>query len=116
MHNNGLVKFIAFFFTFVCVIQLSNTFFTNKIENEADLFSESTVNTDQDDFVIKRQVSKKLYLDSISNVDQLTFLPKILRPTYSTFKSKELKRGLDLQGGINVILQISVKDLSLIHI
>ena len=86
MHNNGLVKFIAFFFTFVCVIQLSNTFFTNKIENEADLFSESTVNADQDDFVIKRQVSKKLYLDSISNIDQLTFLPKILRPTYSTFK------------------------------
>ena len=111
MHNNGLVKFIAFFFTFVCIIQLSNTFFTNKIENEADLFSESTFNTDQDDFVIKRQVSKKLYLDSISNIDQLTFLPKILRPTYSSFKSKELKRGLDLQGGINVILQISVKDI-----
>ena len=52
MHNNGLVKFIAFFFTFVCVIQLSNTFFTNKIENEADLFSESTVKTDQNDFII----------------------------------------------------------------
>ena len=111
MHNNGLVKFIAFFFTFVCVIQLSNTFFTNKIESDADLFSELAVNEDQDDFVTKRQVSKKSYLDSISNLDQLTFLPKILRPTYSSFKSKELKRGLDLQGGINVILQISVKDI-----
>ena len=96
MHNNGLVKFIAFFFTFVCVIQLSNTFFTNKIESDADLFSELAVNEDQDDFVTKRQVSKKSYLDSISNLDQLTFLPKILRPTYSSFKSKELKRGLSL--------------------
>ena len=92
-------------------IQLSNTFFTNKIESDADLFSELAVNEDQDDFVTKRQVSKKSYLDSISNLDQLTFLPKILRPTYSSFKSKELKRGLDLQGGINVILQISVKDI-----
>ena len=61
MHNNGLVKFIAFFFTFVCVIQLSNTFFTNKIESDADLFSELAVNEDQDDFVTKRQVSKKSY-------------------------------------------------------
>ena len=69
MHNNGLVKFIAFFFTFVCVIQLSNTFFTNKIESDADLFSELAVNEDQDDFVIKRQVSKKSYLDSISNLE-----------------------------------------------
>ena len=60
MHNNGLVKFIAFFFTFVCVIQLSNTFFTNKIESDADLFSELAVNEEEDDFVTKRQVSKKL--------------------------------------------------------
>jgi SecD/SecF fusion protein len=45
------------------------------------------------------------YLDSIGNNSIYGFT------TYNDAKEKELNKGLDLKGGINVILQISIRDI-----
>lgn len=93
MQNRGLIKFFAVIFALVCIYQLSFTFVANKIEKDAKAFANG-------DFT--KEVS---YLDSISK--ESVFLGH----TYETVKNNQINKGLDLEGGINVILQISVKDI-----
>ena len=106
MHKNILVKFIALFFTVICLLNIHDTFLVNKIEADALMFSENRISEDQTDFLTKRKLSQRTYLDSVSNIKVFVGLK-----TYKGSKRRELNRGLDLQGGINVILQISVKDI-----
>jgi SecD/SecF fusion protein len=93
MQNRGLIKFFAIIFALVCIYQLSFTFVASKIEKDAKAFAKG-------DF--KKEVS---YLDSISKENVY------LGHTYETVKNNQINKGLDLEGGINVILQISVKDI-----
>ena len=93
MQNKGIIKFIAIVFALVSIYQLSFTFIANKVEADAKKFA----NGDN---------QKELhYLDSIGN--QSIFLGH----TYNDAKEMKVKKGLDLEGGINVILQINQKDI-----
>ena len=58
---------------------------------------------------IKRNQEKINYLDSLSNVSVYDIM--IADYTYDEVKDRAMNLGLDLKGGINVILQISVKDI-----
>ena len=97
MQNKGLVKFFAILFALVSIYQLSFTFVANKVKNEAKAFAGGNP---------EKEVR---YLDSIGkeNVFNLGFTEF----TYNEVKDKQIHKGLDLEGGINVILQISVKDV-----
>ena len=97
MQNKGLVKFFAILFALVSIYQLSFTFVANKVKDDAKIFAGG--NPDKE---IK-------YLDSIGkeNVFNLGFTEF----NYNEVKDKQINKGLDLEGGINVILQISVKDV-----
>ena len=107
MQNNGLIKFFALCFGLVSLYQISFTFISSGVENNAQEYSINSVSENEANFSDKRQEKYINYLDSI--VDQ-----KILGFTsYKDAKSKELNKGLDLKGGINVILQVSVKDILL---
>lgn len=93
MQNKGLVKFFAIIFALVSIYQLSFTFVTSHYEDKAKAFA----NGDSD---------KELhYLDSIGN--QTVFLGQ----TFNEVRAKQINKGLDLEGGINVTLQISIKDI-----
>ena len=105
MHKNGLVKFIAILFTLISILQISYTYVVNKIEKDAENYSINKVNVDEVDYVIKREQLQRSYLDSVSTISVFGFT------NYKDAKEKELNKGLDLKGGINVILQISVKDI-----
>ena len=105
MHKNGLVKFIAILFTLISLLQISYTYVVNKIEKDAENYSINKVNVDEEDYVIKREQLQRSYLDSVSTISVFGFT------NYKDAKEKELNKGLDLKGGINVILQISVKDI-----
>ena len=107
MQNNGLIKFFAFCFGLVSLYQISFTFISSGVENNAQKYSINSVSENEIDFSEKRQEKYANYLDSISDQKILGFT------TYKSAKSKELNKGLDLKGGINVILQISVKDILL---
>jgi SecD/SecF fusion protein len=94
MQNKGLVKFFAILFALVSIYSLSFTFVANKVKEDAK------------NFAAGNPVKEIKYLDSIGK--EKVFLDFF---TYNEVKDKQINKGLDLEGGINVILQISVKDV-----
>ena len=105
MQNKGLVIVFALLFGVVSIIQLSYTFKSNMIENAANEYVNNKISIDEPDFDKRRNQEKINYLDSLSNI------PVFMGSTYEDVKDKSMNLGLDLKGGINVILQISVKDI-----
>ncbi|MBC6998181.1 protein translocase subunit SecDF [Cytophaga sp. FL35] len=105
MQNKGLIKLFALLFGLVSIYQLSYTFITNKAENDAEAYAISQISESEEDYVIKREALEAQYLDSIGDNSVLGYT------NYNEAKKKELNKGLDLKGGINVTLQISVKDI-----
>jgi SecD/SecF fusion protein len=94
MQNKGLIKFFAILFALVSIYQLSFTFVSNNVKAKAKEFAKGD--------------SKKefVYLDSVGK--QKVFMNYF---TYNDVKDKQINKGLDLEGGMNVILEISVKDI-----
>ena len=105
MHKNSLVKFTAILFTVISLLQISYTYVVSKIEQDALNYSISSISESEKDFSIKRDQMQRAYLDSVANIRVFG------KTSYKDAKEKELNKGLDLKGGINVILQISVKDI-----
>lgn len=97
MQNKGLIKFFAILFALVSIYQLSFTFVASKVKNDAKSFANG--NADKE---VK-------YLDSIGK--EKVFNLGFTDFTFNEVSDKQINKGLDLEGGINVILQISVKDI-----
>jgi SecD/SecF fusion protein len=97
MQNKGLIKFFAILFALVSVYQLSFTFVANSIKNDAKAFANGNS---------EKEVR---YLDSIGK--EKVFNLGFTDFTFNEVSDKQINKGLDLEGGINVILQISVKDI-----
>lgn len=97
MQNRGLVKFFAILFALVSIYQLTFTFVAHNVENDAKIYAKG--NTEKE---VK-------YLDSIGKVK--VFNLGFTDFTYNEVKEKKINKGLDLEGGINVQLQVSVKDI-----
>jgi len=105
MQNKGLVRLFALLFGLVSIYQLSYTFISSKVEKDAEAFAVNEISEAEEDYVAKREALEASYLDSIGNNPILGYT------SYDDAKTKELNKGLDLKGGINVTLQISVKDI-----
>jgi len=97
MQNRGLVKFFAILFALVSIYQLSFTFVAHNIEKDAKAFAKGNS---------EKEVK---YLDSIGK--EKVFNLGFTDFTYNEVKDKKINKGLDLEGGINVQLQVSVKDI-----
>ena len=102
MQNKGLITVFAILFGLVSLYQLSFTFIATNVEDEAKAYATSKFDASQPEL---RAEAENQYLDSIATQTQF------LGIDYKTAKEKELNKGLDLKGGINVILQVSVKDI-----
>ena len=105
MQGNSLIKTFAILFGIVSVYQLSFTFISSTLENKARNAAIEKISKDEISFAEKRASEEVRFLDSIGD------LPVLMYSSYNDAKQKELNQGLDLKGGINVILQISIKDL-----
>ncbi len=93
MQNKGFVKVFGVLLTLVCVYYLSFSFATRHYTNKASEFAKGDVKVEQE------------YLDSLST-------EKIwLGNTLKQCREKEISLGLDLKGGMNVILEVSVPDV-----
>src|SRR5690606_32209374 len=92
-----VIKLFAIVFTIACIYQLSFTYVASKVESDAEEFA-------QGDYEKKQQ-----YLDSVSG--QVVYDVFIDDFTFAEVKEKEINLGLDLRGGMNVILEVSVKDI-----
>lgn len=95
MQGKGVIKFFAILLAIVCLYQLSFTWVTRKVESDAKEYAKG--NTEKE----------KAYLDSISSQP----VYPLLKHTYQYCKERELALGLDLKGGMNVTMQISLGDL-----
>ena len=105
MQGNSLIKTFAILFGIVSIYQLSFTFISSTLENKARNAAIEKISEDEISFAEKRATEEIRYLDSIGD------FPVLVYSSYNDAKQKELNQGLDLKGGINVILQISIKDL-----
>jgi len=105
MQNKGLIKLFALLFGLVSIYQLSYTFIASKLEGDAETYAITQISEAEEDYVAKREALEASYLDSIGSNPVLGYT------SYDDAKKKELNKGLDLKGGINVTLQISVKDI-----
>ena len=98
MQNKGAVRTFAILLALVCLYQLSFTFFTRKVESDAKEFA-------------KGDSTKEIaYLDSIANEPVYNFL-YLKKYTYMECKANEINFGLDLKGGMNLILEVKVSDI-----
>ena len=97
MQNKGLIKFFAILFALVSIYQLSFTFVSSKVKSDAKSFAGGNP---------EKEVK---YLDSIGK--EKVFSLGFTDFTFNEVKDKQINKGLDLEGGINVTLQISVKDI-----
>ncbi|CAL2102737.1 Protein-export membrane protein SecF / Protein translocase subunit SecD [Tenacibaculum sp. 190130A14a] len=106
MQNKGLIKLFAILFGLVSIYQLSFTFFANKVEDSAKAYAKKNV-PDNDGRTLARFERK--YLDSVANKEVVNL--GFAQYSYNDIREKEMNLGLDLKGGINAILQVSVKDI-----
>ncbi len=98
MRNKGIIRAFAIAMALVCLYQLLFTWKTSSIEKEAKRYSGGDYNKEAQ------------YLDSISNTIVYNFLG-LRKYTYKECKEREINLGLDLKGGMNVILEVSVADV-----
>ncbi len=106
MQNKGLIKLFAILFGLVSLYQLSFTYLATGVEDDAVVYAENKATTD--DAREKAKLERK-YLDSVANKDIIDL--GLAKFSYNDVKDKEMNLGLDLKGGINAILQVSVKEV-----
>jgi SecD/SecF fusion protein len=101
MKNKGTIIIFTAILALVSIYQLSFTFVTRNVESKAKAFA--TVDGVYDSDLYKR------YIDSIGR--QVVYNIGIASYTYNDCKQNELNLGLDLRGGMNVVLEISTEDI-----
>lgn len=109
MQNKGLIRLFAVLFGLVSIYQLSFTLKANSIEGEAAANAIETIAETDEDYRSKRSQEEANYLQEIAK--DTVYNIGIAKYTYDEVKSNALNLGLDLKGGINVILQVSVRDI-----
>ncbi|MBC7883908.1 MAG: protein translocase subunit SecDF [Saprospiraceae bacterium] len=110
MQGKGLVKVFLVLITIVCLIQFAYFIPTNSVENNADAYAEKISGVTAQfagDPAFKAARAK--YLDSISG-EEIFSIPLIKSYTYSDLKKQQLALGLDLKGGMSVVLQVDLED------
>jgi SecD/SecF fusion protein len=122
MQNRGVIKFFAILFALVCLFQLSFTFISSRVASKAKDYANSEITTNLAQELSKGDVllegyyidsiskaREVYYLDSMSN--QVVFNILIRKYTFKECKEREINLGLDLKGGMNVTLEVSIGDI-----
>lgn len=119
MQNKGLFRVLAILIALACLYQLSFTWATRHQEKKAAEYATKAVEAEQlkPEFAKVSDLDQAYYLDSVNKVKNRYYLDSVadqkvfLGNTYKQVKEKEIKLGLDLKGGMNVMMQVQVKDL-----
>ena len=122
MQNKGVVKFFAITFALVCVFQLSFTFISYRYSNKAYDYANDPKVTELSRKMSKGDPLRKEFLydsiskrrmeyfnDSMANIPVYNILLK--KYTLKDVREREINLGLDLKGGMNVTMEVSVPDI-----
>ncbi len=126
MQNKGAIKIFAILLALACIFYLSFTWVTRSVESDAAEYAEGQANSPKmravaKDFA-KGNASKELsFLDSLKTAVADRYLDSMKKQTvydiliadytYEECKKHEINLGLDLRGGMNVTLEVSVMDI-----
>jgi SecD/SecF fusion protein len=106
-----MAKWIFGAIVVVCIFQFLLYLPTNKVENRAESYANEMSSSITDE--LGRQTAYKeartKYLDSISST-KIFSIPLLKDYTYNDLKKQQLGLGLDLKGGLSVILQVNLED------
>ena len=97
MQNKGALKFLAIMLAIACAFQLSFSFVTHSVRSDAAKIAAGNSAVEQ------------AYLDSMKS--QVVYNLGLVKYTYAECQEKEINLGLDLQGGMNITLEIAVEDV-----
>jgi len=95
MQSKGAIKLFAILMALVCLYQLSFTWVTKHVESKAKEYAKGD------------PAKEKSYLDSINTQP----VYPVFGTTYKKCKESEINLGLDLKGGMNVTMEVSLVDL-----
>lgn len=122
MRNKGFILFFAITFALVCIYSLSFTYCTRRVENKAKEYAQNDPSRDSliakangnaflESYLLdsSAKVREDKYLQRVS--DSTAFNILISKKTYKECKELELNLGLDLKGGMNVVLEVSVPNI-----
>src|SRR5574344_545009 len=118
MRNKGLVLFFAILVALTCLYCLSFSIVSTRVENKAEKFANDPNAIAE---VIKKAngnvMLERALTDSLKNARYTYFISKMadsviyLGNTFTECKYKEVNLGLDLKGGMNVTLEVSIPDV-----
>ncbi|WP_353127562.1 protein translocase subunit SecDF [Parapedobacter pyrenivorans] len=97
MQGKGLIKFLVVVVAIACLYSLSFTFVTRKVERDAVAYAKGDM------------TKEKAYLDSMAG--EVVYNLGIAQYTYREAKGNEIALGLDLKGGMNVTMEVSLQEL-----
>ena len=122
MQNKGLIRFLTWAFVLVCLYQLSFTFVTSRVEKNAEKAAEAYVqSTTAQNLISNKSHGDALYAQSLKDsllidreaqyLDSMASEKVYLGYTYRQCQAREINLGLDLKGGMNVMLEVSTVDV-----
>ena len=119
MQSKGAIRFVAILLALASLWQLSFTLVTNMQEKKAEKYAEAKVIAAEQSAAFEKvaDMDKAFYLDSIRKVENRMYIDSISSEkiyfgyTYKDVKAKAINLGLDLKGGMNVMLQVQLEDL-----
>jgi len=98
MQNKGAIRLFAILLALICVYQLMFTYKASQVEKAAKVYAKGD------------KKSEIHYLDSMQS-EVVYNLLGLRKYTFKEVKGLELGLGLDLQGGMNVVMEVKVSDL-----
>ena len=122
MQNKGLIKFLTWAFVLVCLYQLSFTFVTSRVEKNASAVADAYVQSaTTQNFINAKANGDELYAQTLKDsllvaretqyLDSMASEKVYLGFTYRQCQAREINLGLDLKGGMNVMLEVSTVDV-----
>lgn len=102
MRNKGVVIILTIIVTLLCIYYLSFTFVSRRVQQDA-------INYATDASGALNLAKKQTYLDSIWNLPVYNLFG--IEYTYKQVKESELSQGLDLQGGMHLVLEVSPSEI-----
>ncbi len=119
MQSKGAIRLVAILLAIACLWQLSFTLVTDIHEKKAEKFAEKAAVAAQNSAAFSNvpEGEQAYYLDSIRKeqnrwyTDSISSQKVYFGYTFKEVKAKEINLGLDLKGGMNVMLQVQLQDL-----
>lgn len=110
MQGKGVVKFFLVVMAIVTLVQYFFILPTQKVEKNADEYArQATQNMEEGLQKTAFKMKRAEYLDSMSS-EEVFRIPLLKSYTYQELKSQQLALGLDLKGGMSVVLQVDLRN------